>query len=51
MSAAIRETREGGGHMITCQCGWLRWTPGPVDADKARAEHGARCKVAGGGES
>lgn len=48
MSDHIAETREGGGYMTTCPCGWIKWSAAHPDADAGRREHVKRCKVARG---
>lgn len=48
MTAAITETRESTGYVLTCACRWLRYFETHPDADAGRREHVKRCKVARG---
>lgn len=41
----IHMTEEGGGHMVTCDCGaYLSWWSTRAAADKARDTHAAKHK-------
>lgn len=37
-------TNEGGGHVLTCECGWLRYFAKRGEAEAFRVEHAAKCK-------
>lgn len=47
---AIHLTEEGGGHVVTCDCGGhLSWWPTRAAAEKARDTHAAKHKPKDGG--
>jgi hypothetical protein len=35
----VTRTREGGGHIATCTCAWLRWESNSVVLDQAIHKH------------
>lgn len=39
MSHVVATTQEGGGHVATCTCKWLRWESNRVLLDQAINKH------------
>lgn len=43
--AGILITEEGGGHVVTCECGWLRYFRIRNEATEGRRTHVKKCKA------
>lgn len=41
----IITTPEGGGHVVTCECRWLRFYESEKDAAEGRTAHIKKCKA------
>ena len=44
-SAPTRITREGGGHVVSCACLWIKYAHDEQHAAKYRREHEKTCKA------